>query len=85
MTKELSFEQIQTTFLEFFLIQSTRSSLDQSKENSNNSNNQMTSNNVVISLEECILLEENINEIQIETIDDNSSPSSIPSSRILTD
>jgi hypothetical protein len=85
MTKELSFEQIQTTFLEFFLIQSTRSSLDQSKENSNNSNNQMTSNNVVISLEECILLEENVNEIQIETIDDNSSPSSIPSSRILTD
>jgi hypothetical protein len=45
----------------------------------------MTSNNVVISLEECILLEENVNEIQIETIDDNSSPSSIPSSRILTD
>jgi hypothetical protein len=85
MTKELSFEQIQTTFLEFFLIQSTRSSLDQSKENSNNSNNQMTSNNAVISLEECILLEENVNEIQIETIDDNSSPSSIPSSRILTD
>ena len=85
MTKEQSSKQLQTTFLENFLIQSTRASLDQSKENSNNSNNRMTSNNAVISLEECILLEENVNEIQIETIDDNSSPSSIPSSRILTD
>ncbi|CAF3076933.1 unnamed protein product, partial [Rotaria sp. Silwood2] len=64
---------------------SIRSSFDQSKENSNNSNKRMTSNGTVISLEEGTLLEDNVNEIEIETINDNSSPSSIPSSRILTD
>ncbi|CAF3876870.1 unnamed protein product [Rotaria sp. Silwood1] len=32
-----------------------------------------------------MLLEDNVNEVEIETIDDNSSPSSVPSSRTLTD
>ncbi|CAF1463141.1 unnamed protein product [Rotaria sordida] len=45
----------------------------------------MPSNDAVVSLEECVLLEDNVNEIEIETIDYNSSPSSIPSSRTLPD
>ena len=55
------------------------SSLDQSKENSNNNRNHIGSNDAMISLEE------NVHEIEIETINNSSLPSSTSSSRILTD
>ncbi|CAF4854280.1 unnamed protein product, partial [Rotaria sp. Silwood1] len=45
----------------------------------------MPSNDTAVLLEEPMLLEDNVNEVEIETIDDNSSPSSVPSSRTLTD
>ena len=77
--KKSSSSHSRPTSLEKFLIQFMESSLDQSKENSNNNRNHIGSNDAMISLEE------NVHEIEVETINNSPLPSSTSSSRILTD
>ena len=69
-----------------FLIQTTRSltvSSDQPSENSNNSNTYVVANDPMILEEEYLLLEENVNEIEVQTISCNSLLLTSSCSRIL--